>query len=56
MVVFGGKIEAWRNPKVQLSTALEGFGIEWILLYINSVPTIFSSSMESFNFCEFSLM
>ena len=56
MVVVGGKTESWRNQKVQLPTALEGLGIVWMFLHRNGILTIFSSSMESFDFCEFSLM
>jgi len=56
MVVFGGKTKSWRDPKVQMPTALEGLGIEWMFLYRNGVLTIVSSSMESLDFCEFSLM
>jgi len=54
MVVFGGKTKSWQNPKVQLPTTLEGLRVEWIILDRNGVLTIFSSSMKSLDFCEFS--
>jgi len=56
MVVFGGKAQPWQNPKVQLPTALEGLGIEGIFLHRNDVLTTFGGSIESMDFCEFSLM
>ena len=45
-----------RNLKVQLHTALEGLRIECIFLHRNGVLTIFSGSIKSLDFYEFSLM